>query len=212
MSNLLKMVVFKSASTIKPSAQIISYESQYDVHGVWWPDINNCCRHTSLNMPFFKLMNCLPTIYPTLFQLRYQVRTPSYLRGEAPLFTQARDDVGVALILRLLRAFLDGKDRDGGAWGTGRPHRAPDLGRCPDDDGKDAERGEAADGDLRTEARRDYCRRGTFGRKARLHPLAAVVGTVAVDEYATIGRKARLHPPAVGAVAVNKCVTGRKAQ
>ena len=59
---------------------------------------------------------CLPTIYPTLFPLRYQVRTPSYLRGEAPLFTQARDDVGVALILRLLRAFLDGRDSDGGAW------------------------------------------------------------------------------------------------
>ena len=93
-------------------------------------------------------MNCLPTIYPTLFPLRYQVRTPSYLRGEAPLFTQAHNDVGVTLILRLLRAFLDGKDRDGGAWGAGHPHRAPGLGRRPDDDGKDAERGEAADGDL----------------------------------------------------------------
>ena len=82
--------------------------------------------------------------------------------------------------------------------GAGRPHRvAPGLGRRPDD--------EAADGDLiRTEARRDYYRRGTFGRKARLHPLAAVVGTVAVDECATIGRKARLHPPAVVAVAVKK--------
>ena len=88
--------------------------------------------------------------------------------------------------------------------GVEHPHRAPGLGRRPDDDGKDAERGEAADGDRRTEARRDYCRRGTFGRKARLHPLAAVVGTVAADECATIGRKARLHPPAVVAVAVKK--------
>ena len=88
--------------------------------------------------------------------------------------------------------------------GPGRPHRAPGLGRRPDDNDKDAERGEAADGDLRTEARRDYCRRGTFGQKARLHPLVAVVGTVAVDECATIGRKARLHPPAVVAVAVKK--------
>ena len=64
-------------------------------------------------------MNCLPTIYPTLFPLRYQVRTPSYLRGEAPLFTQRHSmmsAVGVALILRILRAFLDGRDRDGGAW------------------------------------------------------------------------------------------------
>ena len=49
------------------------------------------------------------------------------------------------MILRLLRAFLDGKDRDGVAWSAGRPHRAPGLGRCPDDDGKDAERGEATD-------------------------------------------------------------------
>ena len=73
--DLLKMVIFKSASTIKPSAQIISYQSQYDVHGVWWPDINNCCRHTSLNMPFFKVDELpayhLPYFVPTKIPSTY---------------------------------------------------------------------------------------------------------------------------------------------
>ena len=90
--------------------------------------------------------------------------------------------------------------RTGTAQRTGRPRRAPGGG-------------------LPSRRRRNRrgtwrCRRrGTFGRKARVHHPAAAAGTAAFDEYATIQTEGAVHRRAVMTIAVDDYVTfGWKAQ